>query len=106
MSLRHLVLLRFHEGTEPAQIEAVTAALRTLPGQIPELVAYHVGPDLGLADGNWEFGIAADFANAAHYATYRDHPAHQAVIHDLIAPLVAARAAVQYGFGEVTSPVP
>ncbi|CAN5685726.1 Dabb family protein [soil metagenome] len=96
MSLRHLVLLRFHEGTGPDQIEAVATALRTLPGQIPELQGYLVGPDLGLADGNFEFGIAADFASQADYEVYRDHPAHQAVIHDLIAPLVAARSAVQY----------
>lgn len=96
MSVRHLVLLRFHEGTGPDQVEAVAEALRSLPGQIPELVDYRVGPDLGLADGNFEFGICADFATEADYATYRDHPAHQAVIHDLIAPLVAARAAVQY----------
>lgn len=96
MSLRHLVLLRFREGTEPAQVEAIATALRTLPGQIPELVDYQVGSDLGLAEGNFEFGIAAQFATEADYATYRDHPAHQAVIHELIAPLVAARAAVQY----------
>jgi len=96
MSLRHLVLLRFHEGTEPEQVEAIATALRTLPGQIPELQGYLVGTDLALADGNFAFGISADFASQADYEAYRDHPAHQAVIHDLIAPHVAARAAVQY----------
>ncbi len=96
MSLRHLVLLRFHEGTEPAQVAAIADALRTLPGKIPELADYRVGPDLAISDGTYEFGISADFASEADYAAYRDHPAHQAVIHDLIAPLVAARAAVQF----------
>ena len=96
MSLRHLVLLRFHPDTEAAQVEAVTAALRTLPGQIPALAAYLVGPDLAISDGTYDFGIAADFASQGDYETYRDHPAHQAVIGDLIAPLVAERAAVQY----------
>lgn len=96
MSLRHLVLLRFHDGTEPAQVEAIVEALRALPAQIPELGDYRVGPDLALAEGNWAFGIAADFASQADYEAYRDHPAHQQAIHDHIAPHVAARAAVQY----------
>ncbi|MCU1498915.1 MAG: Dabb family protein [Acidimicrobiales bacterium] len=96
MSMRHVVLLRFVEGTQPAEVEAITAALSTLPGQIPELADYRVGPDLELADGTWDFGIVADFASVAHYEAYRDHPTHQQVIHDLIAPRVAERAAVQY----------
>lgn len=96
MPLRHLVLLRFHPGTSPEQVAAIATALRTLPGQIPELGTYLVGPDLAISDGTYDFGIAADFASQADYETYRDHPAHQAVIHELIAPLVAERAAVQY----------
>lgn len=96
MSLRHVVLLRFVEGTSPEQVEAVAAGLRSLPARIPELVDYRVGADLGLAEGTWDFGIVADVASVADYQAYRDHPAHQQVIHDLIAPLVADRAAVQY----------
>jgi Stress responsive A/B Barrel Domain len=96
MPLRHLVLLRFHEGTEPATVDAITDALRALPDQIPELADYRVGPDLALNEGNHEYGICADFASEADYLVYRDHPAHQAVIRDLIAPVLAGRAAVQF----------
>lgn len=96
MSLRHLVLLRFQEGTEPAQIETIAQALRTLPALIPEIAEYRVGTDLALADSNWQFGIAADFATQADYVVYRDHAEHQRIIRDLVRPVVADRAAVQY----------
>ncbi len=96
MSLRHLVLLRFQEGTEPAQIETITQALQALPGLIPEIADYRVGPDLALADSNWQFGIAADFATEADYVVYRDHAEHQRIIRELVRPVVADRSAVQY----------
>jgi hypothetical protein len=96
MSLRHLVLLRFHEGTDPAEVEAVVEALRALPAAIPELVDYRVGADLGLSEGAWDLGIAADFATADDFTTYREHPDHLRVIRELITPLVADRAAIQY----------
>lgn len=96
MSLRHLVLLRFHEGTEPAQVDALTAGLRELPALIPGLDAYLVGPDLDLVDTTWDFGISADFTDEAAWAAYQAHPEHQRVIVDLVRPITAERAAVQF----------
>lgn len=96
MSLRHLVLLRFIEETEPAQVETIAQSLRALARLIPEVADYRVGPDLALATGNWHFGIAADFATEADYFVYRDHPEHQRIIRDLVLPVVAERAAVQF----------
>lgn len=96
MSLRHLVLLRFHEGTEPARIEALAAALRELPTTIPGLDGYLVGADLALVEGTWDFGISADFAGEAEWAAYQAHPEHQRVIVELVRPITAERAAVQF----------
>jgi len=95
MSMRHLVLLKFHPGTSAEQAEALATGLRELPGIIPEIIAYRVGPDLGLSDASWDFGISADFADADDWATYRDHPAHQQRIRDLVLPITAERVAVQ-----------
>lgn len=96
MSIRHVVLMRFQPGTEPAAIESLTSALRALPGQIPEISGYLVGSDLDLADGNWDFAVTADFTSIENFHVYRDHPSHLAVIRDLIAPHLAERAAVQF----------
>ena len=85
------------EATDAAKVAAADG-LRALPQQIPTVRDYRFGPDAGLADSNWDFVLVADFDDEAGYLTYRDHPAHQAVIADVLQPIVAQRAGVQYRF--------
>lgn len=93
---RHVVLFRWSpEATEEAKA-AVTAGLDALPAAIPSIAAYRHGPDAGLAEGNWDYAVVADFADEAGYVAYRDDATHQALIAQQIAPIVAARAAVQH----------
>jgi hypothetical protein len=94
--IRHVVLFRFQPEATAEQREALTAQLRALPAQIPELRAYHVGPDAGLNPGNFEFAVTADFDDVSDYRVYADHPVHQAVIADYVRPILAERVAVQY----------
>lgn len=93
--LRHVVTFTWNEAATPAALDVIVAALLALPGQIPELRSYHVGPDAGLDDGNADFAIVADFDDEAGWRAYQEHPAHQAV-RDLLRPIVASRAAVQH----------
>lgn len=78
------------------QIAAVGFGLAALPDLIPGIEAFQFGPDAGLNDGNHHYAVIADFASIEAYLTYRDHPAHQAVLDDLIRPILASRAAVQF----------
>jgi hypothetical protein len=94
--LRHVVLLRWRSGTTAAQLDALIAAIATLPAQIPELRAYRFGADAGLTAGNFDFAIVADFDDDAGFLTYAEHPAHQRFIAEHTRPLVAERAAVQF----------
>jgi hypothetical protein len=94
--LRHVVCLTWAPGTSPDQVEAVRSALAALPGQIPEIRAYTVGPDAGAAAGNADFGIVADFDDVAAWRRYQDHPEHQRVLTELIRPQLAARTAIQF----------
>ena len=95
---RHVALFRWHEGVSAAQKEAVGTALGGLPALIPELRAYHFGADIGLAAGNSDFAVVADFDDEAGWRVYSDHPAHQQIIVDIVRPITAERAAVQYEF--------
>ena len=98
--VRHVVLLTFQPNTPRADLDAVADALRTLPGRIPELRGYSVGVDLGLAGadgGNADLSIVADVDDVAGYEAYRDHPEHQRIIAELVAPITAERASVQLG---------
>ena len=83
------------EATGDAKAGAARA-LTELGQQIDVVRAYRFGPDAGLADANWDFVVVADFDDEAGYLTYRDHPTHQALITEVLAPIVAQRAGVQY----------
>ena len=93
---RHMVMFRFAEDATDEQKEAMRAGLRRLPEVIPEIVAYRFGDDAGLRDDNFDFGVTADFDDKASFLVYRDHPDHQKLIADLIAPIITARAGVQF----------
>ncbi|MCP2339608.1 Dabb family protein [Actinomadura rupiterrae] len=92
---RHVVLLTWIEGTTTAQVGEVAARLRELPGVVPEIRGYSVGPDAGVNPGTADFAIVADFADRDAYVAYRDNPTHRAVV-DAMKPLIASRASVQY----------
>jgi hypothetical protein len=93
---RHIVLLTFTDEATDARLDDVVAALRGLPSAVPSIRSYQVGRDAGLADGNAGIGVVADFDDVDGYLLYRDHPAHVAVITELIRPVLAARSAIQH----------
>lgn len=94
--IRHVAVFRWVDGTTDDQIAAVADGLRALPGQIDSVRGYTVGRDLQLGEGRWDFAVVAEFDDAEGYQAYVDHPAHQAVAADLIAPIRAERAHVQF----------
>jgi hypothetical protein len=93
--IRHVVCLTFTPDSTAEQRETVRAALSALPGIISEIRAYTVGADLGLAEGNAHLAIVADFESVDDYRTYAQDPRHQAVISELIRPILASRTAAQ-----------
>jgi Stress responsive A/B Barrel Domain len=68
-----------------------------LPVLLPVLHAYHMGADLVVNEGNFEWAAVADFDDLEGYLTYRDNPEHRAIIAEFVR-LVAERAAIQYEF--------
>jgi stress responsive alpha/beta barrel protein len=94
--VRHCVLLRFTEDATNEQRAEARDALRALPATVDAIRDFSVGDDLGETDGNYDLAIVAGFDDTAGYATYRDHPDHVRVVRDLVRPILAARAAVQY----------
>jgi hypothetical protein len=84
--IRHVVMFRCLQE----QKHQVAAELRRLPALLPVPRAYHVGPDLGLVEGNFEFAVVADFEGLW---VYRDNPEHRKIIGKFIQPIAARRAA-------------
>lgn len=93
MPVRHISLLTLDDTCD---VDALVAELRRLPEQIPALRSYVVGRDLGISEGNATVAVVADVDDEAGFVAYRDHPAHQRVLDELIRPHLVARAAVQH----------
>ena len=94
--LIHVVLLSFKESTTEEVIADITTSLTALAPKIPTVRNFSVNADLGLAEGNSQMIIMAEFDDLAGYELYRDHPAHQLVIKEKIMAELSHRAAVQY----------
>jgi len=93
---RHVALFTWTGQQTDEQVRSLADALAKLPAAIPEIRAYHFGPDAGIDPANSDFTVVADFDDAAGYVTYRDHPAHREVVDRYVSPIVGARAAVQF----------
>lgn len=94
--LRHVALFRWKPEATAEDVSKLEAALRQLPDKIPCIQSYRYGRDLGIQDGNADFGLVADFIDEDGLTTYANHPDHQAVIGELVRPIMASRVAVQY----------
>jgi hypothetical protein len=101
---RHVVMVRLSDDMTDEQREALRAGLGRLPELIPGIRAYRFGDDAGLNEGNFDFVVTADFDDADGYLAYRDHPDHQKLVSELLAPFVTKRAAVQFEWSAALPP--
>ena len=97
---RHVVMFRWTAEASAEAKAAVASGLAELPGLIETVRGYEFGPDAGLAEGNWDFVVVADFDDVDGYIVYRDHSAHQALITESIRPILAERAAMQFAVAD------
>ncbi|MGI9609946.1 MAG: Dabb family protein [Acidimicrobiia bacterium] len=92
---RHCVMFKWADGVSDATKIEISLGLDRL-ATLDAVTNYHHGPDLGVSEGNWDYGIVGDFEDEAAYREYATEPGHVTLIADLIKPNISARAAVQY----------
>ena len=95
MTVRHVVCFSWKPEVSEADVAGFEAMLRELPAKIPVIRTYRFGRDLGLAQGNADFAIIADFANEHDWRTYAQDPDHSIVI-ARSRELFASRTAIQF----------
>jgi hypothetical protein len=96
--IRHTVLFSWKPDATDEQKQRAATELAKLPSIVPSVRAFASGPDAGLAPGNFDFAVSADFDDEAGFFAYRDDPVHREVIQRYMLPITAQRAAVQYEF--------
>lgn len=92
---RHCVMFKFKAETSAAQRQDIVAQIAGL-AQLPMVRNYQFGADAGLAEGNFDFALVADFDDLEAYKAYAVDPIHVAVLTDYLRPNISARSAVQY----------
>jgi hypothetical protein len=98
--IAHVVTFSWLEHVTEADVDALEAALAGLPAAIPVIRGYHFGRDLGLRQGNADFGVVALVDDAAALVAYLDDPAHKQLVSERIRPMTAERRAAQITWGD------
>jgi hypothetical protein len=101
----HLVSFHWKEDVSSNDVAHLSEELAVFRRKVDCLVGYHFGPDLGLRQGNADYGIAAVVASPEALVEYLEHPAHHELVGQVIGPMTASRQAVQIEIAEPLSGV-
>ena len=96
--LRHCVVFKFRPDLTPGDVVAIAGAVDDFYASYQGFSSAHHGVDLGIREGNYDYGITVDFEDRKQYLEYAEDPAHLELIAKYIAPNLVARAAVQFEF--------
>mgnify|MGYP005849541579 CR=1 FL=1 len=108
-AVQHIVMFRLKEDTTAAQKQSLQDGLLALPSQCPQIITGQLGVDLELPlsqanplGPNRHLSWSATFASTADYEAYHKSEAHQALVNDLLKPILepGSRAAIQYEIKE------
>ena len=99
--IRNVVLGRLRAGGDRDEdsraLDQALAALAALPFE--GLVDVHVGRDLGLREGGWDFAITSDWLDADAYRVYDLDPEHNRLRREEFARVCDHIARVQIRMG-------
>lgn len=93
---RHVVMFRWAADATAEQRIAAIDALDRLREEITDLGSLTVGVDAGLAEGNADVVVVADFPSQDAYLAYAADPRHQTVVQTYLRPIIAERVALQH----------
>jgi hypothetical protein len=93
--LRHIACFKWNDTMTDEEVLRLEQLPAALPGQIPEVRAYHFGRDQQLTETTFDFGITADFDDAEGWRAYHRHDSHRDVL-DFVAPRARQRVSVQF----------
>ena len=95
--LKHVVLLQFKADYEEQKLQALVGQLNALPDQVPQILSFVHGPDAGVTESKFDYGVVAEFASKEDCLAYLAHPAHQAV-NAAVRELLADAAHLQFEY--------
>jgi len=94
--IRHIALFRLKEEAPADTRQSLEEGLFLIARTISQISSYAYGGDLGLRDGNFDFGVVADFEDIAAFEGYVSHPDHQAFLKERLMPVLDERVSLQF----------
>ena len=96
--LKHVVLMEFNRDAPADCAQRVIAALKALPGLIPEIERLEVGIDTVGDPRCLDLGLIVRVKDKDALQRYSDHPAHQQVLADIVRPYLERAVVVDFEF--------
>jgi len=93
MAFTHVVTFKWRDGD--FNDRGIADALRGLVARVDGVRSYLCGSDVGLTPGANDFAVVGTFDDRASFIAYRDHPEHQRILAEMIAPNLQSRTVVQ-----------
>lgn len=90
--IQHIVFMSFQPDAMPDAAQRIRDQLQTLPAQIPEIQRYEIGLNIVEAERNDDLVLISAFASLDDLRTYSQHPAHQAVVQEILKVATSIRA--------------
>jgi hypothetical protein len=94
--VRHVVLFRFDPSVDEADRRKAAEALRAMAPGIPSVRQLAVGANVGRTPPNYDLGIEVLFDDQDGFAAYAASEPHRHAWEDVVRPLVAEVAAIQF----------
>jgi hypothetical protein len=95
MSFTHIVTFKWKFPDQSAKAAAAADALRAFVADLDGVESYLCGSDIGLTPSSYDFAVVGIFTTQSDFESYRDHPQHQRIISEQIAPILGDRTVVQ-----------
>ena len=94
--VEHIVLFKWKEEAAPGDIDKAVQGLKSLKNEITGIIDLSVGENFSARAQGFQCGLVVRFVDRAALDLYGPHPAHQAVVQNLINPIRADLIAVDY----------
>lgn len=93
--VEHLV---FFELEEAADFQEIKVKLLELKSIIPEILEISAGDNFSERSDGYNMGLRVKLADKMALSAYRDHPAHQSIVENVIKPNLKRIVAVDYEY--------
>jgi hypothetical protein len=85
--IRHVALLRFNSGTHDEDIDRLMASIDGLQDEVAGMTGLERGVDFSGRGDSHTHAVVMSFDDRVSLQAFYEHPAHQAIIENLIKPI-------------------